>query len=209
MTHGQLWVSWGPNGHPGSFPDSPWCLSCRLGVAAQQQSQPCLQRTPQASRCTIPHVHLFSTVPYLLNVTVVHPGGTNSSLLAFVAERISECLSSLPLSNLSIPQLILPPTPKHLPILLGPCSLLPLDLPHRPPAAGPTPQAPSCPRALALLPSLDFLGRCSSVSSSVRSPPKYAIKHKQQLQLRENESRGAVQVFNPRGGQISENSRPA
>lgn len=91
----------GPHGHPGSFPDSPWCLSCRLGVAAQQQSQPCLQRTPQASRCTIPHVHLFSTVPYLLNVTVVHPGGANSSLLAFVAERISKCLSSLPLSKIS------------------------------------------------------------------------------------------------------------
>lgn len=72
-------------------------------MATQQQSQPCLQRTPQASRCTIPHVHLFSTVPYMLNVTAVHPGGASSSLLAFVAERISECLSSLPP----------PPSPSH------------------------------------------------------------------------------------------------
>lgn len=77
---------------PLQAPDSTRAMSLiatyRLGVAAQQQSQPCLQRTPQASRCTIPHVHLFSTVPYLLNVTAVHPGGANSSLLAFVAERI-------------------------------------------------------------------------------------------------------------------------
>lgn len=66
----------------------------RLGVAAQQQSLPCLQPTPQATQCTIPDVHLFSTVPYVLNVTAVHPGGASSSLLAFVAERISECPSS-------------------------------------------------------------------------------------------------------------------
>lgn len=96
----------GPHGHPGSFRDSPWCFPCRLGVATQQQSQPCLQRSPQASRCTIPDVHLFSTVPYMLNVTAVHPGGASSSLLAFVAERISECLSSLPLSTCSIPWLL-------------------------------------------------------------------------------------------------------
>ncbi|XP_052049722.1 interleukin-27 subunit beta [Apodemus sylvaticus] len=73
---------------PLQTPNSTFIATYRLGVATQQQSQPCLQRTPQASRCTIPHVHLFSTVPYLLNVTAVHPGGTSSSLLAFVAERI-------------------------------------------------------------------------------------------------------------------------
>lgn len=60
----------------------------RLGVATQQQSQPCLQSTPEATWCTIPHVHLFSTVPYVLNVTALHPSGASSSLLAFVAERI-------------------------------------------------------------------------------------------------------------------------
>lgn len=67
-------------------------------MATQQQSQPCLQSTPEATCCTIPHVHLFSTVPYVLNVTALHPSGASSSLLAFVAERISECLSFPPLS---------------------------------------------------------------------------------------------------------------
>ncbi|MEJ1269803.1 hypothetical protein NN561_000620 [Cricetulus griseus] len=71
----------------------PHGASHRLGMAAQQQSLPCLLPTPQATQCTVPDVHLFSTVPYVLNVTAVHPGGASSSLLAFVAERISECLS--------------------------------------------------------------------------------------------------------------------
>lgn len=103
----------GPHRHPGSFRDSPWCLPCRLGVTTQQQSQPCLQRTPQASQCTIPHVHLFSTVPYVLNVTAVHPGGASSSLLAFVAEQISKC-----------PPCLSPPSPSHgssLPCPSPPC----------------------------------------------------------------------------------------
>ncbi|XP_037053880.1 interleukin-27 subunit beta-like [Peromyscus leucopus] len=38
----------------------------KLGVAAQEQIQSCLQPNSQATRCTIPHVHLFSMVPYVL-----------------------------------------------------------------------------------------------------------------------------------------------
>ncbi|GAB1301205.1 Interleukin-27 subunit beta [Apodemus speciosus] len=80
--------SWTPLQTPNSTRAVTFIATYRLGMATQQQSQSCLQRTPQASQCTIPHVHLFSTVPYMLNVTAVHPGGTSSSLLAFVAERI-------------------------------------------------------------------------------------------------------------------------
>lgn len=44
-------------------------------------------------------------VPYALNVSVaVHPGGTSSTLLTFVAEHIIECLSSLPLTTFSTPK---------------------------------------------------------------------------------------------------------
>ncbi|OBS82902.1 hypothetical protein A6R68_23120, partial [Neotoma lepida] len=80
--------SWTPLGAPNSTRATSFIATYRLGVAAQQQSRPCLQPNPQATRCTIPHVHLFSTVPYVLNVTAVHPGGASSNLLAFVAERI-------------------------------------------------------------------------------------------------------------------------
>lgn len=84
-------------------------------MATQQQSQPCLQSNPEATWCTIPHVHLFSTVPYVLNVTALHPSGASSSLLAFVAERISECLSFPPLS---VPALHHAPPPTSCQVLL-------------------------------------------------------------------------------------------
>ncbi|XP_053435936.1 interleukin-27 subunit beta isoform X1 [Nycticebus coucang] len=60
----------------------------RLGVAAQGESRPCLQLTPEASRCSIPDIQLFSMVPYMLNITAVHPWGTSSSFLPFIAEHI-------------------------------------------------------------------------------------------------------------------------
>ncbi|XP_036026353.1 interleukin-27 subunit beta-like [Onychomys torridus] len=78
--------SWTPLGAPNST--MSYIATYRLGVAAQQQSRLCLQPNPQATRCTIPRVQLFSMVPYLFNVTAVQPGGASSSLLAFVAERI-------------------------------------------------------------------------------------------------------------------------
>ncbi|XP_059108076.1 interleukin-27 subunit beta isoform X2 [Peromyscus eremicus] len=78
--------SWTPLGAPNST--TSFIATYRLGVAAQQQSWSCLQPNPQDTRCTIPHVHLFSMVPYVLNVTAVYPSGTSSSLLAFVAEQI-------------------------------------------------------------------------------------------------------------------------
>ncbi|XP_077602092.1 interleukin-27 subunit beta isoform X1 [Crocuta crocuta] len=60
----------------------------RLGVAGHGESQPCLQLTPEATRCTIPDVQMFSMVPYILNVTAVQPRGTSSSFLPFVPEHI-------------------------------------------------------------------------------------------------------------------------
>ncbi|VTJ73486.1 Hypothetical predicted protein [Marmota monax] len=60
----------------------------RLGVAAQGQSRPCLQPTPEATGCTIPDVQLFSLSPYVLNVTAVHPGGASSGFAPFVAEHV-------------------------------------------------------------------------------------------------------------------------
>ncbi|KAL1783826.1 interleukin-27 subunit beta [Sigmodon hispidus] len=80
--------SWTPLGAPNSTRATSFIATYRLGLATQQQSRPCLQPTPQATQCTIPHVHLFSMEPYVLNVTAVHPSGASSSLLAFVAERI-------------------------------------------------------------------------------------------------------------------------
>lgn len=80
--------SWTPLRAPNSTRPTFFIATYRLGVATQQQSKPCLQSTPEATWCTIPHVHLFSTVPYVLNVTALHPSGASSSLLAFVAERI-------------------------------------------------------------------------------------------------------------------------
>ncbi|XP_070269990.1 interleukin-27 subunit beta [Myotis yumanensis] len=60
----------------------------RLGVAARGESQPCLQPTPEATSCTIPDVQMFSMVPYMLNITAVHPGGSSSSFVTFVPEHI-------------------------------------------------------------------------------------------------------------------------
>lgn len=80
--------SWTPLGAPNSTMATSFLATYRLGVAAQQQSQSCLQPNPQATRCTIPHVQMFSMVPYVLNVTAVHRSGASSSLLAFVAEQI-------------------------------------------------------------------------------------------------------------------------
>ncbi|CAH6779426.1 interleukin-27 subunit beta [Phodopus roborovskii] len=80
--------SWTPLRAPNSTRATSFIATYRVGVTAQQPSLPCLQPTPQATQCTIPDVHLFSTVPYVLNVTEVHPSGASSSLLAFVAERI-------------------------------------------------------------------------------------------------------------------------
>lgn len=60
-------------------------------MAAHGESQPCLRPTPEASSCTIPDVHMFSMVPYLLNITAVHPSGSSSSsFVTFVPEHISE-----------------------------------------------------------------------------------------------------------------------
>ncbi|XP_076415855.1 interleukin-27 subunit beta-like [Peromyscus maniculatus bairdii] len=104
----------------------------RLGVAAQQQSQSCLQPNPQATGCTIPDVYLFPMVPYVLNDMVMHP---SRSLLGFVAEQISECLSFPPLTV---------PTLHHggPPSLDVPCSLPPQALfqPHLPPVTSPHPR---------------------------------------------------------------------
>lgn len=60
----------------------------RLGVAAHGESQPCLQQKPEATSCSIPDIQMFSMVPYMLNVTAVHPGGVSSSFVPFVPEHI-------------------------------------------------------------------------------------------------------------------------
>uniref|UniRef100_A0A8C2VXA2 Epstein-Barr virus induced 3 n=1 Tax=Chinchilla lanigera TaxID=34839 RepID=A0A8C2VXA2_CHILA len=62
--------------------------SSRLGVAAQGESRPCLQPVPETPRCSIPDIQLFSAVPYVLNVTAVHPAGARSTFVPFVPERI-------------------------------------------------------------------------------------------------------------------------
>ncbi|XP_054438850.1 interleukin-27 subunit beta [Pteronotus mesoamericanus] len=60
----------------------------RLGVAAHGESHPCLQPTPEATSCTIPDIQIFSMVPYMLNITAVHPWGISSSFVPFVPEHI-------------------------------------------------------------------------------------------------------------------------
>ncbi|XP_014698587.3 interleukin-27 subunit beta isoform X2 [Equus asinus] len=60
----------------------------RLGVAAHGESRPCLQPTPEATSCTVPDIQMFSMVPYVLNVTAVHPWGVSSSFVPFVPEHI-------------------------------------------------------------------------------------------------------------------------
>ena len=70
-------------------PHSIYSVS-RLGMAAHGESRPCLQPSPEATSCTIPDVLMFSMVPYVLNVTAIHPQGSSSSLVPFVPEHISE-----------------------------------------------------------------------------------------------------------------------
>ncbi|XP_049564360.1 interleukin-27 subunit beta isoform X3 [Orcinus orca] len=60
----------------------------RLGVAAHGESWPCLQQTPEATSCIIPDIQMFSMVPYVLNVTAVHPRGVSSSFVPFVPEHV-------------------------------------------------------------------------------------------------------------------------
>ncbi|XP_055473757.1 interleukin-27 subunit beta isoform X2 [Psammomys obesus] len=80
--------SWTPLWAPNSTTATSFIATYRLGITTAQQSWPCLHPTPQATWCTISHVHLFSMVPYVLNVTALHLSSTRSSLLAFVVERI-------------------------------------------------------------------------------------------------------------------------
>ncbi|XP_008835221.1 interleukin-27 subunit beta isoform X2 [Nannospalax galili] len=74
-----------PNSTSGA---TTFIASYRLGVTIQQESQLCVQLTPEATSCSIPDVHLFSAVPHVLNVTALNPGGATSSFLAFIAEHI-------------------------------------------------------------------------------------------------------------------------
>uniref|UniRef100_A0A8D0KDK3 Epstein-Barr virus induced 3 n=1 Tax=Sus scrofa TaxID=9823 RepID=A0A8D0KDK3_PIG len=77
----------GPCPYPlGEQPALPW--ERRLGMAAHGESRPCLQPSPEATSCTIPDVLMFSMVPYVLNVTAIHPQGSSSSLVPFVPEHI-------------------------------------------------------------------------------------------------------------------------
>lgn len=75
---------------PAPHPTRPtsFIATYRLGVAAQRESWPCLQPTPEATTCTVPDIQMFSIVPYVLNVTAVHPWGVSSSFVPFVPEHI-------------------------------------------------------------------------------------------------------------------------
>ncbi|KAI6051375.1 interleukin-27 subunit beta isoform X3 [Marmota monax] len=80
--------SWTLPPAPNYITATTFIATYRLGVAAQGQSRPCLQPTPEATGCTIPDVQLFSLSPYVLNVTAVHPGGASSGFAPFVAEHV-------------------------------------------------------------------------------------------------------------------------
>nr|XP_058138062.1 interleukin-27 subunit beta isoform X1 [Dasypus novemcinctus] len=80
--------SWTLPPAPNASRPTAFIATYRLGVAAQE-SRPCLQPAPEATRCAIQDVHLFSMRPYILNVTAVAPRGASSALVPFVAERIS------------------------------------------------------------------------------------------------------------------------
>ncbi|KAM8924909.1 interleukin-27 subunit beta isoform 1-T1 [Lycaon pictus] len=73
---------------PRSATPTSFIATYRLGVAAHGESLPCLQQTPEATSCTIPDVHMFSMVPYVLNVTAVRPWGSSSSFVPFVPEQL-------------------------------------------------------------------------------------------------------------------------
>lgn len=94
--------SWTLSPAPKSTVATSFIATYRLGVAVQGESRPCLQPSPQATRCSIPDIQLFSMVPYVLNITAVHPAGTRSTFVPFVAERVIKpdppegvCLSPL------------------------------------------------------------------------------------------------------------------
>ncbi|XP_023572887.1 interleukin-27 subunit beta isoform X2 [Octodon degus] len=80
--------SWTLPLEPNSTTATSFVATYRLGVAARGESQPCLQPDPEAPRCAIPDIQLFSTVPYVLNVTAVRPAGARSTFVPFVPERI-------------------------------------------------------------------------------------------------------------------------
>ncbi|EHB14621.1 Interleukin-27 subunit beta [Heterocephalus glaber] len=69
-------------------PTATFIATYRLGVATQGESRPCLQPVPEATHCSIPDIQLFSMVPYVLNITAVHPKGARSTLVPFMPERI-------------------------------------------------------------------------------------------------------------------------
>uniref|UniRef100_A0A8D0U2N0 Interleukin-27 subunit beta n=1 Tax=Sus scrofa TaxID=9823 RepID=A0A8D0U2N0_PIG len=80
--------SWTLPPTPASTRPTSFIATYRLGMAAHGESRPCLQPSPEATSCTIPDVLMFSMVPYVLNVTAIHPQGSSSSLVPFVPEHI-------------------------------------------------------------------------------------------------------------------------
>ncbi|XP_008582633.1 PREDICTED: interleukin-27 subunit beta [Galeopterus variegatus] len=80
--------SWSLPPAPNSTKSTSFIATYRLGMAAQGESHPCLQPTPEATSCAIPDIQLFSLVPYVLNVTAIHSRGSSSSFMPFVPEHI-------------------------------------------------------------------------------------------------------------------------
>ncbi|KAL4828489.1 hypothetical protein H8958_013110 [Nasalis larvatus] len=80
--------SWTLPPAPNSTSPVSFIATYRFGMAARGHSWPCLQQTPASTSCTIPDVRLFSMAPYVLNVTAVHPWGSGSSFVPFIAEHI-------------------------------------------------------------------------------------------------------------------------
>ncbi|KAM6168050.1 interleukin-27 subunit beta [Erethizon dorsatum] len=80
--------SWTLPPAPNSTTATSFIATYRLGLAAQGESRPCLQPVEETTRCSIPDIQLFSMVPYVLNVTAVHPAGVRSTFVPFVPERI-------------------------------------------------------------------------------------------------------------------------
>uniref|UniRef100_G1QS35 Epstein-Barr virus induced 3 n=1 Tax=Nomascus leucogenys TaxID=61853 RepID=G1QS35_NOMLE len=80
--------SWTLPPAPNSTSPVSFIATYRLGMAARGHSWPCLQQTPASTSCTITDVQLFSMAPYVLNVTAVHPWGSSSSFVPFIAEHI-------------------------------------------------------------------------------------------------------------------------
>ncbi|XP_042638277.1 interleukin-27 subunit beta [Orycteropus afer afer] len=80
--------SWTQPPAPDSTRPTSFIATYRLGVAAQGESRSCLQPTPGTPSCAISDVQMFSMVPYVLNVTAIHPRGVSSTLLPFIPEHI-------------------------------------------------------------------------------------------------------------------------